>query len=96
MKILNFLEKALVWLLVIGISSGVGYSFGVNSQKEINQLREANEFKKELVGAYEQYYVAVEAALDTLEDHDNWVDRFDFPEYYDTRAYLDTLYMEEL
>lgn len=96
MKTLKFLERMLILLSIAGIACCAGYSYGVNSRKEIQQLRESNEFKKELIGAYERYYVAVETALDTLEDHDNWVDRFDFPEYYDTRAYLDTLYMEEL
>jgi len=96
MKTLKFLEKALIWLTIIGIAFCCGYSYGVNSRKEIQQLRQSNEFKKELIGAYEQYYIAVESALDTLEDYDNWVDRFDFPDYYDTRAYIDTLYMEEI
>lgn len=96
MKTLKFLEKVLIWLTIIGLAFCAGYSLGVNSRKEIQQLRESNEFKKELIGAYERYSVAVESALDTLEDYDNWVDRFDFPDYYDTRAYLDTLYNEEL
>lgn len=40
---------------------------------------------------YKEYYRATEALLDTLEDHDNWVDRFDPQDYYDAKSKLDSI-----
>lgn len=37
---------------------------------------------------YIEYYEATETLLDTLEEHDNWVDRFDPVDYYEAREAL--------
>lgn len=37
---------------------------------------------------YVEYYEATETLLDTLEYHDNWVDRFDPIDYYEAREAL--------
>lgn len=37
---------------------------------------------------YVEYYRATENLLDTLEYHDNWVDRFDPIDYYEAREAL--------
>ena len=37
---------------------------------------------------YVEYYEATETLLDTLEYHDNWVDRFDPINYYEAREAL--------
>ena len=61
-----------------------------------DELKRANEKKAELIEAYEQYYDAVENALDTLEHYDNWVDRFDFEDYYYAIERIDSIYATEL
>jgi len=40
-------------------------------------------YQSERVCTYKEYYRATESLLDTLEYHDNWVDRFDPYEYYE-------------
>ena len=37
---------------------------------------------------YVEYYEATETLLDTLEYHDNWVDKFDPVDYYEAREAL--------
>ena len=55
----------------------------------------ANDYKRELICAYEQYYQATESFLDTLEVHYNWVDAWDYEPYYMAVERLDTLYKYE-
>lgn len=44
-----------------------------------------------LIEAYDAYNKHTEELLDTLEKYDNWVDRFDPYEYYESKAKLDSL-----
>ena len=44
-----------------------------------------------LIEAYDAYNKSTEELLDTLEKYDNWVDRFDPYDYYESRAKLDSL-----
>ena len=44
-----------------------------------------------LIEAYDAYNKHTEELLDTLEKYDNWVDRFDPYDYYESRAKLDSL-----
>ena len=44
-----------------------------------------------LIDAYDAYNKHTEELLDTLEKYDNWVDRFDPYDYYESRAKLDSL-----
>lgn len=46
----------------------------------------------ELIDAYEEYYVAVECALDTLNNEYEWVDSYDFEKYYEARERVDEFY----
>lgn len=42
-----------------------------------------NVFMCDKISRYENYYNATEDFLDTLENHYNWVDAFDYWPYYD-------------
>lgn len=90
----SFIEGFIRGLILLAVGFIIGY--GLCYKEQVKPLAERNEFKKELIVKYECYYKAVETALDTLEHYDNWVDRFDFEEYYDTRAQLDSLYKSEM
>lgn len=48
-----------------------------------------------LIEAYDAYNKHTEELLDTLEKYDNWVDRFDPYDYYESRAKLDSLLYDE-
>lgn len=48
-----------------------------------------------LIEAYNAYNKHTEELLDTLEKYDNWVDRFDPYDYYESRAKLDSLLYDE-
>ena len=48
-----------------------------------------------LIEAYDAYHKHTEELLDTLEKYDNWVDRFDPYDYYESRAKLDSLLCDE-
>ena len=78
----------------------IGYCFGQHAgyepSEDVKHLREANEFKRDMIDAYEHYYVCTENLLDTLNKYDNWVDRFDPMDYYDDRHSLDMFYVCEL
>lgn len=50
-----------------------------------------NAKQKELISAYEAYYMASEGLLDSLDSHYDWVDAFDPMDYYDVRYKLDSL-----
>lgn len=41
--------------------------------------------------SYKEYYRSTEALLDTLEEHDNWVDRFDPQDYYKAKKHLNSI-----
>lgn len=43
-----------------------------------------------LIEAYDNYSIATEELLDTLDSEYNWVDSFDPQEYYDSREALDS------
>lgn len=45
--------------------------------------------------AYDAYNKATEELLDTLDNQYNWVDAFDPCDYYDSKAKLDSLLLEE-
>ena len=47
--------------------------------------------QSDLIEAYDAYNKHTEELLDTLEKYDNWVDRFDPYEYYESKAKLDSL-----
>lgn len=81
-----------VVLLAIGFCIGFGYCYKV----ELRQLVEANEFKRELITNYENYYNNVESFLDELDDKYDWVDAFDPEYYYLSKEKLDSLYRSEL
>lgn len=59
-------------------------------------LESANDYKRELICAYEQYYDATERLLDELENRYNWVDAYDPEPYYIAVERLDTLYAQEM
>lgn len=40
-------------------------------------------YQSERIVAYQEYYEGAEELLDTLENHFNWVDRFDPYNYYE-------------
>ena len=44
-----------------------------------------------LIEAYDNYSIATEELLDTLDSEYNWVDSFDPQEYYDSREALDSV-----
>lgn len=44
-----------------------------------------------IINAYDSYYRHTEQFLDTLEKYDNWVDRFDPYDYYESSSKLDSL-----
>ena len=48
-------------------------------------------YQSNLIKAYDAYNKHTEELLDTLEKYDNWVDRFDPYEYYESKAKLDSL-----
>lgn len=60
-----------------------------------NNLQVANyntlPYKIDLIKAYDGYYKANEALLDTLDNHYNWVDAFDPYDYYEAKSKLDSL-----
>ena len=64
-----------------------------------NDLQVANyntlQYKIELIKAYEVYNKATEELLDTLDNQYDWVDAFDPYGYYESRAKLDSLLLEE-
>ena len=47
--------------------------------------------QSDLIEAYDAYNKHTEELLDTLEKYDNWVDRFDPYEYYESKTKLDSL-----
>ena len=58
-------------------------------------LYEANQYKYQLIQAYDSYNKATEELLDTLDKEYNWVDSLDPEEYYDSREKLDSLLYKE-
>ena len=50
--------------------------------------------QSDLIEAYDAYNKHAEELLDTLEKYDNWVDRFDPYEYYESKAKLDSLILD--
>ena len=60
-----------------------------------NNLQVANyntlPYKIDLIKAYDGYYKANEALLDTLDNHYDWVDTFDPYDYYEAKSKLDSL-----
>ena len=60
-----------------------------------NNLQVANyntlPYKIDLIKAYDGYYKANEALLDTLDNHYDWVDAFDPCDYYEAKSKLDSL-----
>lgn len=60
-----------------------------------NNLQVANyntlPYKIDLIKAYDGYYKANEALLDTLDNHYDWVDAFDPYDYYEAKSKLDSL-----
>ena len=44
-----------------------------------------------LIEAYDAYYKSAECLLDTLDSYDNWVDRFDPENYYESKSELNKL-----
>lgn len=77
-------------IIITGIISNIYY---IN---EYNKLKEINEFKYELIKAYEQYYDGCEELLDTLNNNYNWVDSYDNYNYYEGVEKLDSLYNTQL
>lgn len=63
---------------------------------EYKAVSEANEFKKELIDAYDMYNKGAEELLDSLDAHYNWIDGFDNIDYYRGRALVDSLYATQL
>ena len=88
MKYLPIVSMAVIAILSI-------IALIVNSNR-IEELQEANEFKRELITKYESYYNNVECLLDELDDKYNWVDSFDPQEYYLSKEGLNSLYRIEL
>lgn len=64
-----------------------------------NDLQVANsstlQYKTELIKAYDAYNKATEELLDTLDSQYDWVDAFDPYDYYESRAKLDSILLEE-
>lgn len=58
-----------------------------------NDLQVANQ--TELIKAYDAYNKATEELLDTLDSQYDWVDAFDPYDYYESRAKLDSILLEE-
>ena len=48
-------------------------------------------YQSNLIEAYDAYNKHTEELLNTLEKYDNWVDRFDPYEYYESKAKLDSV-----
>lgn len=63
---------------------------------EYKAVSEANEFKRELIDAYDIYNKGAEELLDSLDAHYNWIDGFDNIDYYRGRALVDSLYATQL
>ena len=90
------LNKAFITVITGFILLATGYSIGYYiSNKENKFIHEANNFKYEVITAYGEYEDAVEAVLDTLEYDCNWVDRWDFYDYYESRQKLDSILLTQ-
>lgn len=48
-----------------------------------------------IINAYDSYYRHTEQFLDTLEKYNNWVDRFNPYNYYESSSKLDSLLYNE-
>lgn len=81
----------LLSLVLLGFTFGKWYC-----SLEYAELQRANEFKFELIKAYEQYYDGTEELLDSLNSEYNWVDSYDNYNYYEGAEKLDSLYNTQL
>lgn len=54
---------------------------------------QSTEIKRQsrLIEAYDAYYKSAECLLDTLDYYDDWVDRFDPENYYESKSELNKL-----
>lgn len=71
--------KTLLIILSVFSLIGIGFTFGMWHKS----IMDAH-----VINSYKEYYRATENLLDTLEYHDNWVDRFDPQDYYDAVSKL--------
>ena len=86
-----------VWLFCAALlASNVAGWFMALDYYDYDGLFEANEFKRELINAYDQYNKGAEELLDSIDKYDDWVDRFDNYDYYAGRAKVDSLCATQL
>lgn len=93
MKNVKYFLAGLAMGMLGGAIAGTAIYF---SEHRLNSLEYANyktlDYKCEIIDAYERYYNATECVLDTLDAKHDWVDKYDFQEYYASKMQLDSLY----
>lgn len=82
-------------ILVAGIIIGNCITIALKN-KDYQELENANNFKRELLKAYDNYYYSAETALDTLNLRYDWVDDGGFDDYYESRDSLNALMETQL
>lgn len=95
------MKKKINKILSCVVLFAAGYCLGMmlcvtSTAKACETLESANDFKREMICAYEQYYAAAERLLDLLDDKYDWVDCYDPEDYYVAVERLDSLYAQEL
>ena len=79
--------------LLVSTIAGTAIYF---SERSLNCVEYANyntlDYKCEIIDAYEKYYNETESILDTLDTKHDWVNKYNFQEYYVSKERLDSLY----